>query len=232
MSRVSPATAHQVLVVEDEHDLRGALARHLRQAGFLVDEAGDGRRALGRLASGTVDLVVLDVNLPEIGGLEVLTELRRTSETPVILLTCRSAETDRVLGLELGADDYVVKPFFPRELVARVRTVLRRTAGAAPERLDFGELVIDTGSREVFVAGRLVELRPKEFELLAFLAARPRRVFSRGQLLQHVWQSAPDWQGHATVTEHVRRLRLKIECAPDHPRWMVTVRGMGYRFDP
>ena len=172
--------------------------------------------------------------LPKLDGFSVLTEVRKAADVPVILLTARTEETDRVLGLELGADDYVVKPFSPRELAARVRSVLRRARPAStPSQLEFDGLTIDGVSREVRLGDDdPVELTPKEFDLLAFLAASPRQVFSRGQLLEQVWDSSPDYQDPSTVTVHVRRLRQKIEADPDAPRWITTVWGVGYRFEP
>jgi DNA-binding response OmpR family regulator len=154
---------------------------------------------------------------------------------PVILLSAKGHENDRILGLRLGADDYVVKPFSPGELSARVSTVLRRRSppvALAAACLEFDSLRIDTTSREVEVAGKPADLTAKEFDLLAFLASSPRQVFSRGQLLSQVWASSSDWQDPATVTEHVRRVRKKIEVNPDRPRWLITVRGVGYRFQP
>jgi DNA-binding response OmpR family regulator len=176
--------------------------------------------------------VILDVNLPERGGFEVLSAIRERWGVPVILLTGRLSEIDRVLGLELGADDYVVKPFSPRELAARVRAVLRRSAAAPNPGLDFGELEIDAASRQVRVRGALVELTAREFDLLAFLARAPRQVFSHNELLVQVWNSTSDWQDPATVTEHVRRIRAKIEQDREHPRWIRTVRAAGYAFEP
>jgi DNA-binding response OmpR family regulator len=182
------------------------------------------------------DLIVLDVMLPEIDGYSILAELRKRGDIPVILLTARTEETDRLLGLELGADDYVVKPFSPRELAARVRTVLRRAGRsdqATPtESLVFDGLEIDGQSREVRVDGASVELTAKEFDLLAFLAAAPKQVFSRSQLLEHVWESSTEWQDASTVTVHIRRIRRKIERDPNEPRWLATVWGVGYRFEP
>jgi DNA-binding response OmpR family regulator len=173
--------------------------------------------------------------LPEIDGYSILAELRKRDDIPVILLTARTEETDRVLGLELGADDYVVKPFSPRELAARVRTVLRRVGRSGPptpsESLVFDGLEIDGRSREVRVDGELVELTAKEFDLLAYLASAPRQVFSRGQLLEQVWDSSTDWQDASTVTVHIRRIRRKIERDPNEPRWITTVWGVGYRFE-
>ena len=163
----------------------------------------------------------------------MLAQMRLVHSVPVIMVTARDGETDRVLGLELGADDYVVKPFSPRELASRVRAVLRRTSpGGNEEHLDFVGLHIDLTSREVSVEGRPVGLTTREFELLAFLASSPRRVYSRGQLLERVWSSALEWQDPATVTEHVRRIRLKIEPDPSSPRRIRTVRGVGYSFEP
>lgn len=212
--------------------MREVVARYLERDGFRVDQAADGPSATASLAH-RPDLVVLDIMLPAGDGLSLLRNLRRTSDVPVILLTSRSEEADRVVGLELGADDYVVKPFSPRELAARVRSVLRRTRyPAAVDRLEFEGLVIDPSSREVHVAGHLVEMRPKEFDLLAFLAASPRQVFSRGQLLEQVWHSPTEFQDLSTVTVHIRRIRQKIESDPLHPRWITTVWGIGYRFEP
>jgi DNA-binding response OmpR family regulator len=222
-----------VLVVDDEPMVREVVTRYLERDGFQVDAAGDGLEALEMARGRPPDLLILDVMLPSQDGFSVLQELRKTSSVPVILLTARTEETDRVLGLELGADDYVVKPFSPRELTARVRSVLRRTQPREPgTRLDFDGLSIDPTSREVKVGDETVELTPKEFDLLAYLAAHPRQVFSRGQLLQQVWDSSAEWQDPATVTVHVRRLRSKIEADPQEPRWLQTVWGVGYRFEP
>jgi DNA-binding response OmpR family regulator len=220
-------------VVDDEPLVREVVGRYLERDGVRVHEAADGRAALEWLAAHPVDLVVLDVMLPEVDGLAVLGHVRRTSEVPVILLTARTDEVDRVVGLELGADDYVVKPFSPRELAVRVRNVLRRARPVAdgPE-LDFGALVIDPRTREVTVDGAVVPFTPKEFDLLATLAGSPRQVFSRRQLLDLVWSSSPDYQDPATVTVHVRRIRQKIEATPEQPRWIATVWGVGYRFEP
>ena len=179
------------------------------------------------------DLVVLDVMLPEIDGFALLGRIRRDGDTPVILLTARTEEPDRVLGLELGADDYVVKPFSPRELAARVRSVLRRAQPReASPNLDFEDLQIDGVTREVRLHGEVVPTTPKEFDLLAFMAASPRKVFSRSQLLEEVWDSSSDYQDPSTVTVHVRRLRQKLEADSENPRWLHTVWGVGYRFEP
>ncbi|MEX2626018.1 MAG: response regulator transcription factor [Ilumatobacteraceae bacterium] len=232
-------SVRRVLVVDDEPTVRGVVAQYLRRDGHEVDEAGDGDDALRRLTSDPPDLVVLDQMLPGTDGLAILRALRATSEVPVIMLTALTEEGDRVTGLEAGADDYVTKPFSPRELAARVNGVLRRAAardadgnGAAERLLEFDGLRIDRTAREVHLADDLVETTPKEFDLLAFLASSPRTVFSRAELLREVWHSSPDWQDPATVTVHVRRIRNKIERDPEHPRWIATVWGVGYRFEP
>ena len=225
--------ARRVLVVDDEPMVREVVSAYLTREGYEVTEAGDGRAALDAIAGAEPDLVVLDVMLPRVDGFSVLSALRKHSKVPVILLTARTEEPDRVLGLELGADDYVVKPFSPRELAARVRSVLRRTSAVTPPtRMEFTGLTIDGKSREVLMDERVVELTPKEFDLLAFLASSPRQVVSRGQLLEQVWDSSPEYQDPSTVTVHVRRVRQKIEANPDQPRWITTVWGVGYRFEP
>jgi len=227
--------AKRVLIVDDEPMVREVVTRYLERDGFGVGEAATGDEALAKLDSFRPDLVVLDIMLPGIGGLDILSSIRAERDLPVIMLTARADETDRVIGLELGADDYVIKPFSPRELTARVKSVLRRTAGTARQpagRLTFGALTIDLASREVTVAGADARLTVKEFDVLAFLADSPRQVFSRSQLLHHVWESSPEWQDPSTVTVHIRRIRNKIEVDPESPRYLVTVRGVGYRFEP
>jgi DNA-binding response OmpR family regulator len=228
-------TVTRVLVVDDEPTVREVVAGYLRRDGHEVSEAADGTTALELVDRDRPDLIVLDMMLPGVNGLDVLRRVRTTSDVPVIMLTARSEESDRVAGLELGADDYVVKPFSPRELAARVNGVLRRTNGrqsAALGPIVFGELTIEPLSRQVTLEGRNIELTPKEFDVLAFLASSPRQVFSRAQLLESVWQSSPEWQDPATVTVHVRRIRNKIEADPETPRWITTVWGVGYRFEP
>ncbi len=226
-------TIRRILVVDDEPMVREVLVNYLERDGYVVDEAATGDQALALAASSKPDLIVLDVMLPEVDGFAVLTRIRQTSSVPVILLTARSDEPDRVVGLELGADDYVVKPFSPREVLARVRSVLRRSGTIRlAERLEFEGLVIDGSSREVHVGNELVELTPKEFDLLAYLASSPRIALSRADLLEQVWDSSADYQDPSTVTVHVARLRQKIEADPDAPRWITTVRGVGYRFEP
>jgi DNA-binding response OmpR family regulator len=240
VAATSPVTA-TVLVVDDEPMVREVVARYLELDGHRVVEVGDGDEAMRWLAEHQPDLVVLDVMLPGTDGLAILRQVRSNSDVPVILLTARTDEIDRIVGLELGADDYVVKPFSPRELAVRVRNVLRRSANAPATgddaALQFGadgsrSLRIDLSSREVHCNGDLVALTPKEFDLLALIAQSPRQVFSRRQLLEQVWDSAPEYQDAATVTVHVGRLRQKLEADPDEPRWIVTVWGVGYRFEP
>jgi two-component system phosphate regulon response regulator PhoB len=222
-----------ILVVDDDIDLVDIVRSALEREGFAVDDAGDGETALTKIAGDSPELVVLDLGLPKVRGLDVLRRVREDNPVPVIVLSGMSDEADRIVGLELGADDYVVKPFSPRELVARVRSVLRRTRGTqAAGRLEFGDLELDLTTREAWVRGDLVELRRREFDLLAFLCASPRQVFTRDQLLLYVWEVEPEWQGAATVSEHVHRLRAKIEIDPARPTRIVTVRGVGYRFEP
>jgi DNA-binding response OmpR family regulator len=224
-----------VLVVDDEPTVREVVVGYLRRDGHQVMEAEDGPTAVRLLESESFDLVVLDMMLPGVNGLDILRRIRAMGDMPVIMLTARAEESDRVAGLELGADDYVVKPFSPRELAARVNGVLRRAAPKAPpvsDTIEFDGLSIDNRSREVRLGGELVEMTPKEFDVLAHLAGSPRQVFSRADLLRDVWQSSPDWQDPATVTVHVRRIRNKIEADPENPRWITTVWGVGYRFEP
>jgi two-component system, OmpR family, response regulator ResD len=224
----------RVLVVDDEPIVREVLARYLGRGGFAVDTAEDGQQALDVFSASDPDLVLLDLMLPRVDGLEVFTRIRSRAPTPVIMLTARGEETDRVLGLELGADDYIAKPFSPREVVARVRSVLRRSGGpdaADEEPMRFGNLEIDGRSRRVSLRGETLSLTPKEFDVLHLLAANPGRVFSRLELLEELWDFA--FEGDpSTVTVHIRRLREKIEADPGHPRHLVTVWGAGYRFDP
>lgn len=225
----------RILLVEDDLMIGDSVRSALRHEGFAVDWVRDGRAAQSTLATERFDLVLLDLGLPHIDGLDVLRDMRaRQDATPVIIVTARDEVSSRVAGLDAGADDYVVKPFSPRELAVRVRNLLRRTARPAPDGavLRFGSLTIDPSAREVSVDGDLVTLTPKEFDLLLVLARSPRQVFSRRELLQLVWDSAPEYQDPATVTVHVGRLRQKLETDPDHPRWIDTVWGVGYRFEP
>jgi len=224
----------RVLVVDDEPMVREVLARYLEKDGFAVDTASDGAAALEAFAAGRPDLVLLDLMLPGVDGLEVFRRIRAQAQTAVIMLTAKGEETDRVVGLELGADDYITKPFSPREVVARARTVLRRSRPAAPAPraiLRYGDLEIDRPRREVRQEGHPVKLTRKEFDLLAVMAARPGVTFTRSELLEEVWDFA--WDGDtSTVTVHIRRLREKIEVDPSEPRRLITVWGIGYRFDP
>jgi len=221
----------RILVVEDEGAIARLVRDYLEHAGFEVVVAGDGEVALAEARRARPDLVVLDLGLPGRDGLDVARGLRRTSSVPIVMLTARGDETDRIVGLELGADDYVVKPFSPRELVARVRAVLRRTeaAGAGAEMLRVADVEVDLPRMRVAVAGRPVELTPTEFQLLATLVREPGRVFTRGQLLDAVHGVAFESYERA-VDAHVKNLRKKIEPVPGRPRYLLTVHGVGYRF--
>jgi two-component system, OmpR family, phosphate regulon response regulator PhoB len=228
-----------VLVIDDDPQVRTLVSRLLRHEGYEVVEAGDASEALRHVDQREPDLVLLDVVMPHVDGIDLLAEIRSRSNVPVIMLTALGDEADRILGLKSGADDYMVKPFSPGELSARIESVLRRSQmspnsvpGSATDAITFGDLEIDRRTRDVKVNGQLVELTAREFDLLLFLASSPRQVFDRQQLLTQVWQSSADWQDPATVTEHVRRIRRKIESDPDRPRWLKTVRGVGYRFEP
>jgi DNA-binding response OmpR family regulator len=222
-----------VLVVDDEPIVREVVVRYLRSEGYRTIEAADGDVACELVERERPDLVVLDLMLPGTDGLAVCRWIRARFELPVIMLTARVEEADRIVGLELGADDYVTKPFSPRELAARVKTVLRRSRSPAvvDARLAFGDLEIDGSAREVRRAGAALKLTAKEFDLLWFMASNPRHVFSRDQLMDRVWgyEAAFDT---GTVTVHVRRLREKIERDPSRPEHLETVWGVGYRFVP
>ena len=222
-----------VLVVDDEPIVREVVVRYLEREGYRTLEAADGDRARELVEREDPNLVVLDLMLPGMDGLALCRWIRSTSQLPVIMLTARGEEADRIVGLELGADDYVTKPFSPRELAARVRSVLRRSGPRAVqhERLSFGEVELDPGAREVTREGEPLQLTAKEFDLLHFLASHPRHVFSREQLMDRVWgySAALDT---GTVTVHIRRLREKIEPHPSQPRFLQTVWGVGYRFSP
>jgi DNA-binding response OmpR family regulator len=227
----------RIMVVDDDRTVADVVTRYLEREGYDVTATGDGSVAveLATAAPAPPDLVILDLMLPGLDGLEVCRRLRRIGPIPVIMLTARGDEVDRVIGLELGADDYVAKPFSPRELTARVRSVLRRTAGSPSSDdgeasvLRAGDLRVDLSARDVILADRPVQLTAREFDLLAFLMRHPRRVFRREELLDHVWgYSMGDT---ATVTVHVRRLREKVEADPSRPVLIQTVWGVGYRFD-
>lgn len=225
--------APDVLIVDDEPQVRNIVATYLERNGFAVRTAVDGLEALQAIRDRRPDAVVLDLMLPEVNGLEVLKSLRSDGDpVPVLILSARGREPERVAGLELGADDYLAKPASPREIAARVRAVLRRARPAGPALHSFGRCQLDLAARTLHRDDQPVVLRPKEFDLLAHLASRPGEVLTRADLLREVWGSHPDWQDPGTVTVHVRRLRRLIEedsSAPDH---IVTVYGVGYRFDP
>jgi two-component system, OmpR family, phosphate regulon response regulator PhoB len=222
----------RVLVVDDEADIRRIVRHSLEREGLEVAEAGDIAAAVTVASGERLDLAVLDLALPDGSGLDLMVRLRELQPTlPVIILTAAGRESDRVLGLVSGADDYVVKPFSGRELAARVLAVRRRHEPPAPKVLEIGPLRIDTTAREVSVGGDDVGLTRREFDLLLYLARHPGKTFSRAELLEAVWSSSSEWQGEATVTEHVRRLRHRLGLDPTAPLSIVTVRGVGYRFD-
>ncbi len=220
-----------ILVVEDEPTVRNVVARYLQREGYAVSTAGDGEEGLRLALKHRPDLLVLDLMLPGLDGLEVCRRLRATLQTPVVMLSAKGEDHDVVLGLGLGADDYIRKPFSPAELVARIKAVLRR--GQAPQGgagLSFGLLRIDALGRAVWLGERLLDLTAKEFDLLWYLAQHPGQVFSREQILANVWKY--DYAGDAsTVTVHMRHLREKLELDPSQPRFLKTVWGVGYKFD-
>lgn len=229
----------RVLIVEDEASLARTIAYNLRRQGYQVETASDGERALELALANQPDLLVLDLMLPGMDGFEVCRQIRRTSAVPVLMLTARDDEIDRVVGLEIGADDYMTKPFSMRELIARVKAMLRRREllqeeirhAGAPSRdsIEAGELALSRATRQVTLRGQSIRLKPREFDLLEFLMRNRERVYSAEQLLEHVW-------GHAytsdtrTVPVHVRGIRRKIEDDPSNPTRIETVRGVGYRF--
>jgi DNA-binding response OmpR family regulator len=222
-----------ILVVDDDPIVRDVVVRYLERDGHRTLVAGDGNHADELLRREALDLVVLDVMLPGRDGLALSRSIRSRSSLPIILLTARGEEADRIVGLELGADDYVTKPFSPRELAARVRALLRRASTQPEQRgaLSFGDVLLDGDAREVRRAGGEVALTAREFDLLWFLASHPRRVFSRDQLMTSVWGYEPALET-GTVTVHVRRLRKKVEADPARPRHLQTVWGVGYRLVP
>ena len=225
-----------ILIVEDEASIAEVVSLYLKRAGFRVQIASTGKQAMSAFQQQAPDFVILDLMLPEVDGLTLTRWLRNRSNVPIIMLTARRAEADRIAGLELGADDYVVKPFSPQELVSRVRAVMRRLgreqAESESERaLSFDGLSIDPLSRAVQVGGSQVELTAKEFDMLYLLARHPRQVFTREQLLDRVWGGA-QYIDPGTVTVHVRRLREKLEADPAHPTRLITVWGVGYKFEP
>jgi DNA-binding response OmpR family regulator len=226
----------QILVVEDEPSLAEVVSLYLKRAGFQAQVAHSGGQAMSILEKRIPDFVILDVMLPEVDGLSITRWLRDHSDVPIILVTARREEVDRIAGLEMGADDYVVKPFSPQELVSRVRAVLRRVgrdqAGAESEKaLSFDSIQIDPRTRVVMVNESQVELTAKEFDMLYLLARHPKQVFTRDQLLERVWGGA-EYIDPGTVTVHVRRLREKIESDPSKPKHLLTIWGVGYKFEP
>jgi two-component system response regulator ResD len=219
-----------VLVVDDDPIVRDVLSRYLARGGFKVATAEDGEAAVAAFEAEAPDLVLLDLMLPRIDGFGVFDVIRRNGSTPVIMLTAKGEEADRIAGLNFGADDYVAKPFSPKEVLARVRAVLRRASKPRAETLQFGELVIEGSSRRVTRAGDEITLTPREFDLLYLMASHPNRVFTRVELLDELWDFAFDGDP-STVTVHMRRLREKIEPDASRPQHIVTVWGAGYRFD-
>ena len=225
-------TVKTILVVEDEMKIARLVRDYLQHAGFEVIVASNGESALASARGAKPDLVVLDLRLPGRDGLDVTRELRRTSNVPIVMLTARGEESDRIVGLEMGADDYMVKPFSPKELVARVRAVLRRTEGAratGPEVLRVRDVEVDMPKMRVHAAGRPVDLTPTEFQLLVALAREPGRVFTRAQLLDAVHGVAFESYERA-IDAHVKNIRRKLEPVPARPRYLLTVHGVGYRF--
>jgi DNA-binding response OmpR family regulator len=227
------ATKGEVLIVDDEPGITRLITMYLEREGFQTASARTGAEALEMVADLKPSLVVLDIMLPDVDGWEVCREIRRSSDVPIIMLTAREGDEDKIVGLELGADDYVTKPFVPRELVARVKAILRRARPAPPPQqtepiLDFKDLVIDTAKRQVRLNGDVISLRAKEYDLLVELAGRPGVVFTREKLLQDVW--GYDFFGDSgTIDVHVRRLRAKLNDDSSNPRYIETVWGVGYR---
>lgn len=227
-----------ILVVDDEASVVEVVSLYLQREGFHVRSAGNGTDALIAIQASAPALVILDIMLPNIDGLTLVRRLRENPalDVPVIMLTARSQETDRIYGLELGADDYVTKPFSPAELVSRVKAVLRRTQGKnrngeMEQPIQFPSLSINPVTRQVFARGREIELTATEFNLLWFMASHPRQVFNRAQLLENVWGFS-DYVDPSTVTVHIRRLREKIEMDPSKPMCLLTIWGVGYKFEP
>lgn len=230
----SGSASARVLVVEDDRNLADVVARYLEREGFAVEVVHDGETGLRRALESLPDLVVLDLMLPRLHGIELFRRMRQVAPIPVVMLTARGSEEDRVTGLELGADDYVAKPFSPRELTARVRAVLRRATAAIEVQGDSvlraGDIELDMVAHEARRAGAPLPLTARELDLLGYLMAHPRQAFTRRELLRDVW--GHDIGDTATVTVHVQRLRDKVEADPRAPQHLVTVRGVGYRFEP
>jgi len=225
----------QILVIEDEPSVGEVVSLYLRRAGYEVIVARDGNDALEILDRSFPQLVVLDLMLPNVDGWEICKWIRERSNVPIIMLTARREESDRIAGLEMGADDYITKPFSPQELVSRVKAVLRRVRTDLPASqmlpMIFGDLEIDIGKRIVTLKGQEVDLTQKEFDLLMLLTRHPKQVFSRNQVLERVW-GISDYIDPGTVTVHMRRLREKIESDPSNPRHILTIWGVGYKFEP
>ncbi len=224
-----------ILVVEDEPSVGEVVSLYLRRAGYQVLVIQNGQEAISALEKQIPLLVILDLMLPGASGIEITNWLRTRSDVPIIMLTARSEEADRIAGLEIGADDYVTKPFSPQELVSRVRAVLRRTSAQLNElndqTLSFDDLVINPITRQITLQGEEISLTAKEFDLIYHLARHPRQVFTRDHLLENIW-GLSDYIDPGTVTVHIRRLREKIEPNPAQPRHLVTVWGVGYKFEP
>ena len=221
----------KILVVDDEKKIVDILKAYLEKEGYKVIVAYEGKAALNMARAEVPDLIILDLMLPEISGWDVCRTLRAQSNVPIIMLTARDEDTDKIVGLEIGADDYVTKPFNPKELVSRVRAILRRAEGMAakPKKIEYPDLSIDLERHEVRAVGKLVELTPTEFDLLKVLAESPGRVYSRMQLLDKVQGEA--YEGYErTIDSHIKNLRKKVEINPDQPKYILTVRGIGYKF--
>ena len=229
----------KVLVIEDDPGTIEvvSLCFQLRWSGTIVISADSGSKGVELVETESPNVVILDIGLPDMDGYQVLREIRRFSDVPVLMLTVRGEDTDVARGLELGADDYVVKPYSLRELISRIRALLRRAYGdlaavSEQEQLTFGEVEMDLKRLQVYRQGRLVDLTPTEFRLLRYLVANPDRPFSRSQLIEAVWGYESDIGYDRTVDVHMRHLRKKLEDDPSNPRWLVTVRGIGYKFEP
>lgn len=221
--------AKKILIADDEKNITDIIAYNLEKENYNIISAYDGQQALNLFASENVDLVLLDIMMPKYNGFDVCKKIRETSQVPIIMLTARAEEIDKVLGLELGADDYITKPFSVNELIARVKANLRRTENSEPDIISFGKIKIDFNRYEVFCGDKIISLTPKEFDLLKFLAMNANKVFNREELLNKVWSY--EYFGDArTVDVTVRRLRIKIEETPDEPKFILTKRGVGYYF--
>lgn len=238
MSQTGPVRggSGSVLLIDDDAQVRSIMRVRLEASNFNVIEAASGEEGL-QMIGNDIDVIIIDVGLPGIDGFTVVRAIRERHRMPIIMVTGAADEADRVLGLEIGADDYVVKPFLPRELVARVHAVLRRSALQSPLQVEEDHVIvvdvleIDGHAMVAKREGQVLALTNREFDLLYYLARSPRQVFTREQLLRQVWQAEPGWQDPSTVTEHVHRLRRHIEVDPAMPKHLVTVRGVGYRFD-